>query len=382
MIYIEEEKDKLYKYKVDANENRLNEILKELEKGIFRFSSTINSDILSKEEIDFGYLPVSQVNENYANILTYYIHKYPKLYEIVTGLLGYETDLRKYLGSSDESVSKDILKINGLLDLLNYEKEIPLITLIDNEIEKRISSINKMGEYDFSDKCKEIYILRELYKQREVILTIPDVSYLSKEVENALTFERIDEISKKEYEEYLRFMQGDTCVIKRDKKRVYKNKVVWDSDLGNILYSISFTTRYKGKDGEFKSTILENIIYDIVFNGGNPISLLNYDYRKEPINIYKKKCNEYLEEINKLNNKKNKTIKDYESLGILLKTAKNEFPYASYNMKVKPIQNYYEEVLKTLDYMVVSSMDFNTFSKCEKFNLDVTEPVMSLVLKK
>ena len=139
MIYIEEKDGMLYKYKVDIDYDRLEEVFSEIRKGNFIYHRVLKDGILKADDLDFCYadsITESKIGERLCYHLTYY----SKLYKYVSRLVDFDGNIEtpdKELYASGKRFDSNYVQILGLSNLLNYEGEESLVSLIDEEIEGR-----------------------------------------------------------------------------------------------------------------------------------------------------------------------------------------------------------------------------------------------------
>ena len=398
MIYIEEKDGMLYKYKVDIDEERLKELMLKIEEGNFYYIGSLGKDILDFDDVDFEYTKFDQKNllSNNGDMLgpCYELVHCSKLYIIIGRLLGYEDEVKchrddLYFADQvyplDRKIDSEYLKLLSLIELLKYDGEEDLVSLIDEEIKERIKVLeSKKNKFDFGKKFKEACKIKELYKQREEAASLLDVSKLYESVMETISFEKVDEISEEDYEKYLDFTnQSYDTYVRVQGNGVQKYKVTFNRDnMRELLDALYRNTGYKPYVF-VRSTKLEDILRDVFDRKANISELINYNSDEEEINIFRKECSERYKEIEELLNKKEKNEEDLKRITELLEAAKKDFPNAEYNMKVKLPQTYYKKIMSRLKFTLVSTMDLEEYARCEKFESEVNKEIVSrLVLSK
>ncbi len=388
MIYLEEKDGMIYKYKVDIDEERLRKIFNEMKGCNFKYSNSLDEDKLEFDELDFDYTRFDSINWIFSDGLfssRYELIYYSNLYKIVNKLLGMEEDIEDieeyYVEPfSDEDDIRDYIMTSGLFELLNYNGEKDLVSLIDEEIKERESLLgNEPSKFDYAGKCGELYKIKELYKQRKVASDVVDARRFVYAVMSTISFERIDEILKEDYMAYLVLSNYNSRIIsKTENESTRKYLVSFDEErMRNILESIEDNTRFKAPDGRLVSTNLERILASVLDEEGDISLLINYNSEEEQANIFKKKCAERYRKIGLLSEENiDGEIEAMEEL-------RNEFPYAEYNMSIDLTDSYYEEIIKELRYTFIPSLDSEIYSEAQEFDSEVNKEAASkLVLGK
>ena len=386
MIYLEEKDGMIYKYKVDIDEERLRKIFDEMKGCNFKYSNSLDEDKLEFDELDFDYTRFDSIEWFLGDgffCSRYELVYYSKLYKIVNKLLGMEKNLEGYdiePFSDEEDYSRDYIMSSGVFELLNYNGEKDLVSLIDEEIKERESLLgNEPSKFDYAGKCRELYKIRELYKQRKAASDVVDARRFVYAVMSTISFERIDEILKEDYMAYLVLSNYNSRIIsKTENENARKYLVSFDEErMRNILESIEDNTRFKALDGRLVPTNLERILVNILDEGGDISSLINYNSEEEQANIFKKKCAERYRKIGLLSEENiDGEIETMEEL-------RNEFPYAEYNMSIDSTDSYYEEIIKELRYTFIPSLDSEIYNKAQEFDSEVNKEAASkLVLGK
>ena len=382
MIYIEEKDGMLYKYKVDIDYDRLEEVFSEIRKGNFIYHRLLKDGILKADDLDFCYadsITESKIGERLCYHLTYY----SKLYKYVSRLADFDGNIEvldKELYASGKRFDSNYVQILGLSNLLNYEGEGSLVSLIDEEIEGRKKLIDD-GVYgrDSERKLKEASKIEELYNQREEAASLLDASKLYESVMETISFEKVDEISKEEYlrdkgiftlskNQYLKIECGSYC----------KYEVTYNKDnMEEILNKLVNKSGFMNYEGIIISTNLECILRSILKGRGDISSLLKYDSEKEEINIFRRKYSECLKEI------ADNMGDDIDEIIDRLMSVKAEFPYSKFNTKltVEP-QAYYDEVLSELRFKLIDSESVEEVKKAVEFDEGISEEVLKLSLTK
>ena len=388
MIYLEEKDGMLYKYKVDIDEERLRKIFDEMKGCNFKYSNSLGEDKLEFDELDFDYTRFDSINWIFSDGLfssRYELVYYSNLYKIVNKLLGMEEDIEDieeyYVEPfSDEDDIRDYIMTSGLFELLNYNGEKDLVSLIDEEIKERESLLgNEPSKFDYAGKCRELYKIRELYKQRKAASDVVDARRFVYAVMSTISFERIDEILKEDYMAYLVLSNYNSRIIsKTENESARKYLVSFDEErMRNILESIEDNTRFKAPDGRLVPTNLERILVNVLDEGGDISSLINYNSEEEQANIFKKKCAERYRKVGLLSEE------NIDGEIELIEKLRNEFPYAEYNMSIDSTDSYYEEIIKELRYTFIPSLDSEIYSEAQEFDSEVNKEAASkLVLGK
>ena len=382
MIYIEEKDGMLYKYKVDIDYDRLEEVFSEIRKGNFIYHRLLKDGILKADDLDFCYadsITESKIGERLCYHLTYY----SKLYKYVSRLADFDGNIEaldKELYASGKRFDSNYVQILGLSNLLNYEGEGSLVSLIDEEIEGRKKLIDD-GVYgrDSERKLKEASKIEELYYQREEAASLLDVSKLYESVMETISFEKVDEISK---EEYLRdkgiFTLSKNQCLKIECGSYCKYEVTYNKDnMEEILNKLVNKSGFMNYEGIIISTNLECILRSILKGRGDISSLLKYDSEKEEINIFRRKYSECLKEI------ADNMGDDIDKIIDRLMSVKAEFPYSKFNTKltVEP-QAYYDEILSELRFKLIDSESVEEVKKAVEFDEGISEEVVKLSLTK
>ena len=382
MIYIEEKDGMLYKYKVDIDYDRLEEVFSEIRKGNFIYHRLLKDGILKADDLDFCYadsITESKIGERLYYHLTYY----SKLYKYVSRLADFDGNIEaldKELYASGKRFDSNYVQILGLSNLLNYEGEGSLVSLIDEEIEGRKKLIDD-GVYgrDSERKLKEASKIEELYYQREEAASLLDVSKLYESVMETISFEKVDEISK---EEYLRdkgiFTLSKNQCLKIECGSYCKYEVTYNKDnMEEILNKLVKNSGFMNYEGIIISTNLECILRSILKERGDISSLLKYDSEKEEINIFRRKYAKRLKEI------ADNMGDDIDEIIDRLMSVKAEFPYSKFNTKltVEP-QAYYDEILSELRFKLIDSESVEEVKKAVEFDEGISEEVVKLSLTK
>ncbi len=382
MIYIEEKDGMLYKYKVDIDYDRLEEVFSEIRKGNFIYHRLLKDGILKADDLDFCYadsITESKIGERLCYHLTYY----SKLYKYVSRLADFDGNIEaldKELYASGKRFDSNYVQILGLSNLLNYEGEGSLVSLIDEEIEERKKLIDD-GVYgrDSERKLKEASKIEELYYQREEAASLLDVSKLYESVMETISFEKVDEISK---EEYLRdkgiFTLSKNQCLKIECGSYCKYEVTYNKDnMEEILNKLVKNSGFMNYEGIIISTNLECILRSILKGRGDISSLLKYDSEKEEINIFRRKYAKRLKEI------ADNMGDDIDEIIDRLMSVKAEFPYSKFNTKltVEP-QAYYDEILSELRFKLIDSESVEEVKKAVEFDKGISEEVVKLSLTK
>ena len=382
MIYIEEKDGMLYKYKVDIDYDRLEEVFSEIRKGNFIYHRLLKDGILKADDLDFCYadsITESKIGERLYYHLTYY----SKLYKYVSRLADFDGNIEaldKELYASGKRFDSNYVQILGLSNLLNYEGEGSLVSLIDEEIEGRKKLIDD-GVYgrDSERKLKEASKIEELYYQREEAASLLDVSKLYESVMETISFEKVDEISK---EEYLRdkgiFTLSKNQCLKIECGSYCKYEVTYNKDnMEEILNKLVKNSGFMNYEGIIISTNLECILRSILKGREDISSLLKYDSEKEEINIFRRKYSECLKEI------ADNMGDDIDEIIDRLMSVKAEFPYSKFNTKltVEP-QAYYDEILSELRFKLIDSESVEEVKKAVEFDEGISEEVVKLSLTK
>ena len=375
MIYIEEKDGMLYKYKVDIDYTKLDEILSELYKNNFKYINTIDNAMIREEDLDFNYLDFSFASYSKALDVSgfktleanYSLVYYSRLYRLVHGLLGSDSDYDK---------------MNILRELERYNGEEDIVSLIDEEIKRISESLDKIDDTDTKQKELYLYKLKELQNQREVALKLlSPAGFLDKyaEVMGCISFEKVDEISK---EEYLRdkgiFTLSKNQCLKIECGSYCKYEVTYNKDnMEEILNKLVKNSGFMNYEGIIISTNLECILRSILKERGDISSLLKYDSEKEEINIFRRKYAKRLKEI------ADNMGDDIDEIIDRLMSVKAEFPYSKFNTKltVEP-QAYYDEILSELRFKLIDSESVEEVKKAVEFDEGISEEVVKLSLTK
>ena len=375
MIYIEEKDGMLYKYKVDIDYTKLDEILSELYKNNFKYINTIDNAMIREEDLDFNYLDFSFVSYSKALDVSgfktleanYSLIYYSKLYRLVHGLLGSDSDYNK---------------MNILRELERYNGEEDIISLIDEEIKRISESLDKIDDFNTKQKGLYFYKLKELQSQREVASKLLSPSgFIDKyiDVMRCINFEKVGEISK---EEYLRdkgiFTLSKNQCLKIECGSYCKYEVTYNKDnMEEILIKLVNNSGFMNYEGIIISTNLECILRSILKGRGDISSLLKYDSEKEEINIFRRKYSERLKEI------ADNMGDDIDEIIDRLMSVKAEFPYSKFNTKltVEP-QAYYDEILSELRFKLIDSESVEEVKKAVEFDEGISEEVVKLSLTK
>ena len=382
MIYIEEKDGMLYKYKVDIDYDRLEEVFSEIRKGNFIYHRLLKDGILKADDLDFCYadsITESKIGERLCYHLTYY----SKLYKYVSRLADFDGNIEaldKELYASGKRFDSNYVQILGLSNLLNYEGEGSLVSLIDEEIEGRKKLIDD-GVYgrDSERKLKEASKIEELYYQREEAASLLDVSKLYESVMETISFEKVDEISKEEYlrDKGIFTLSKDQC-LKIECGSYCKYEVTYNKDnMEEILNKLVNKSGFMNYEGIIISTNLECILRSILKGRGDISSLLKYDSEKEEINIFRRKYAKRLKEI------ADNMGDDIDKIIDRLMSVKAEFPYSKFNTKltVEP-QAYYDEILSELRFKLIDSESVEEVKKAVEFDEGISEEVVKLSLTK
>ena len=393
MIYIEEKDGMLYKYKVDIDEERLKELVLKIEEGNFYYTGSLGKDILDWDDIDFEYTKFDQKNllSNNGDMLgpCYELVHCSKLYIIIGRLLGYEDEVKCHrddlyfadqMYPLDRKIDSEYLKLLSLIELLKYDGEEDLVSLIDEEIKERIKTLeSKKNKFDFDKKLREAYKIKELYNQREEAASLLDISKLYESVMETISFEKVDEISK---EEYLRdkgiFTLSKNQCLKIECGSYCKYEVTYNKDnMEEILNKLVKNSGFMNYEGIIISTNLECILRSILKGREDISSLLKYDSEKEEINIFRRKYSECLKEI------ADNMGDDIDEIIDRLMSVKAEFPYSKFNTKltVEP-QAYYDEILSELRFKLIDSESVEEVKKAVEFDEGISEEVVKLSLTK
>ena len=382
MIYIEEKDGMLYKYKVDIDYDRLEEVFSEIRKGNFIYHRLLKDGILKADDLDFCYAD-SIIESKIGERLCYHLTYYSKLYKYVSRLADFDGNIEaldKELYASGKRFDSNYVQILGLSNLLNYEGEGSLVSLIDEEIEGRKKLIDD-GVYgrDSERKLKEASKIEELYYQREEAASLLDVSKLYESVMETISFEKVDEINK---EEYLRdkgiFTLSKNQCLKIECGSYCKYEVTYNKDnMEEILNKLVKNSGFMNYEGIIISTNLECILRSILKGRGDISSLLKYDSEKEEINIFRRKYAKRLKEI------ADNMGDDIDEIIDRLMSVKAEFPYSKFNTKltVEP-QAYYDEILSELRFKLIDSESVEEVKKAVEFDEGISEEVVKLSLTK
>ena len=382
MIYIEEKDGMLYKYKVDIDYDRLEEVFSEIRKGNFIYHRLLKDGILKADDLDFCYAD-SIIESKIGERLYYHLTYYSKLYKYVSRLADFDGNIEaldKELYASGKRFDSNYVQILGLSNLLNYEGEGSLVSLIDEEIEGRKKLIDD-GVYgrDSERKLKEASKIEELYYQREEAASLLDVSKLYESVMETISFEKVDEINK---EEYLRdkgiFTLSKNQCLKIECGSYCKYEVTYNKDnMEEILNKLVKNSGFMNYEGIIISTNLECILRSILKERGDISSLLKYDSEKEEINIFRRKYAKRLKEI------ADNMGDDIDKIIDRLMSVKAEFPYSKFNTKltVEP-QAYYDEILSELRFKLIDSESVEEVKKAVEFDEGISEEVVKLSLTK
>ena len=149
-----------------------------------------------------------------------------------------------------------------------------------------------------------------------------------------------------------------------------------------ILANLDENTGFMDSEYFVTKTNLEQILRGVL-NGKEYISaLIQYDSKKEKINIFRRGCLERFKQLgiaDKLtisNGNIDETIK-------LLMDARKEFPNSKYNMNVGLPQDYYDEILNELRFELIETGPKEIVTRIIEFDNNVSEEEISkLVLKK
>ena len=385
MIYIEEKDGMLYKYKVDIDYDRLEEVFSEIRKGNFIYHRLLKDGILKADDLDFCYadsITESKIGERLCYHLTYY----SKLYKYVSRLADFDDNIEaldKELYASGKRFDSNYVQILGLSNLLNYEGEGSLVSLIDEEIEGRKKLIDD-GVYgrDSERKLKEASKIEELYYQREVASKLlSPAGFLDKyaEVMGCISFEKVGEINKEEYlkDREIFALSKDQC-LKIECGSYCKYEVTYNKDnMEEILNKLVKNSGFMNYEGIIISTNLECILRSILKGRGDISSLLKYDSEKEEINIFRRKYAKRLKEI------ADNMGDDIDKIIDRLMSVKAEFPYSKFNTKltVEP-QAYYDEILSELRFKLIDSESVEEVKKAVEFDEGISEEVVKLSLTK
>lgn len=373
MIYLEEKDGMIYKYKVDIDEERLKELILKIEEGNFYYNHDVEEGTLTYKDLDFtSYIDFDEDSISREKGLSYELVLYSNLYKLASRLLEYDV--------ISKSNSDEYDKMYALYELESYSGEVDLVSLIDKEIEKRKDNLySGLSKYDFNGRLTRLYILKELYNQREEATSLPDITGFYSDIMNTITYEKIDEISLEDYTKYRELCKCDNnSFLVKDGKYINKNKVCFDMNrLVYLLRLMQMDTRYKDASGKLESTELEKLLIEFINGKTNITSLLSYEPNKEKINIYRIECMEQSKKIGALDSN------SVDDLINVTEEVRNSFPYAEYNMSTVPTYGYYEKILCELNYESVFSMDIETYKKVEEFESEISEEVASkLVLSK
>ena len=373
MKYIDEKDGMLYKYKVNIDYDRLKELYLKIEEGNFYYSHDVEYAPLAYNDLDFtSYVDFDDKKISSKNGLSYELVLYSNLFKLVDRLLKCS---KTYSQSQDENDA-----VRTIYELKNYSGEIDLVSLIDKEIEKRKENLySSLSEYDFKGRLTRLYILKELYDQRETVTSLPIRLY--SDVMDTISYEKIAEISLEDYTKYKELCTCDkNTFLLEDENSVNKVKVRFDMDrLTDLFLRMQRDTHYREKSGCITSTELERLLKDFMYGSTNVISLLQYEPDKEEINVYKEECMEQSKNIGTIETLDSRSIDEFIRVA---KKAYNDFYYAKENMHASSTYEYHKELLGEFSYDIVSSMDIEAYKKAEEFDEGISEEVMKLSLTK
>lgn len=269
--------------------------------------------------------------------------------------------------------------------LVKAREEDKLLLSIDEDIERRKCAFRKA--LDFDNAFKELCEIKKLYDRKEAIAKrFGPIGFVGRfdEFMKYFDFEKVDEISKEDYFKGKKVLAlSETQYLKIDGDSYYKFEVTFDRQkMEEILANLDENTGFMDSEYFVTKTNLEQILRGVL-NGKEYISaLIQYDSKKEEINIFRRGCLERFKQLgiaDKLtisNGNIDETIK-------LLTDAKKEFPNSKYNMNVGLPQDYYDEILNELRFELIETGPKEIVTRIIEFDNNVSEEEISkLVLKK
>lgn len=351
MKYIEEKDGMLYKYKVDVDYDKLKDLFLEIRKGNFEYSSKLDKGVLDKKDLDFKYVKFddSTIEEGKDGKIEYKLVYHSLLYKLTAMLLGVaydfdeEDDEEFFL--DDICFSNEYMGALAISGLLKYNGEEDLVSVISKEIKEREEGLDNL--YSNNANAKELYKIRELYRQRNVASNLPNLKSLYESVMEAISYEVIGEINKKDYIRYLVFRNcSNDTYLKVEGDMIRKYRVSYDFDrIVDILNDIQRNTRYKDENGSLWSTGLEDVFVRFLYGDDSIERLIKYDNSVDA-RVFEEN--------------------------------------AKYNDQLVSTTKYYDEILKELKYNMIASMSVDTFNKASKFSngINYSDSLTRLILDK